>query len=47
MPHDNENTFNYCMLSFWNAGPLNMGQACCAEMSVTNYQTTPRNIPEE
>jgi hypothetical protein len=29
------------------AWPLKMGRICCVEMSVTNYQSTLRNIPEE
>ena len=33
--------------SSWTAWPLKMGSICCPETSVTNYQSTLRNIPEE
>jgi len=29
------------------AWPLKMGPICCLELSVTNYQPAPCNIPEE
>jgi hypothetical protein len=32
---------------FADSWPVKMGPICCAETSVNNYHTTPRNIPEE
>jgi hypothetical protein len=31
----------------WTACPLKIGPKCCPETSVTNYQSTLRNITEE
>jgi hypothetical protein len=34
-------------LSYWDSWPVKMRPTRCPETSVNNYNTTPRNIPEE
>jgi hypothetical protein len=38
--------FHLYQQSSWTACPLKIGPTDCPETSVTNYQTTPHNIPE-